>query len=204
MARDLNTASDAAAMLETAWPAIVTECRAVLGGELHYQAIVYHCLRMAGCPPNQVGMNVKQWVRAPATDLFRAWADKKHIDYREGFETIPDVVLFSPDVAGDWRRRNYERTLGCMLAAVEVKASERASNRLSTREIIRDIDKLAAHRDEVSQLGCSMLPVMMVIDVAPLTAERMVAASVDACRSHAATTNVGWAYATIDGDECAL
>ena len=38
---------------------------------------------------------------------------------------------------------------------------------------MRDILKLAAHREEVIHLGADMDPVMMVIDVAPLTSERM-------------------------------
>ena len=47
------------------------ECRAVLGGELHYQAMAYHALRMAGVPLAQVGMNVKQWIAEPTSELFR-------------------------------------------------------------------------------------------------------------------------------------
>jgi len=60
-------------LLLKAWPAIVEECRAVLGGELHYQAVVYHCLRQAGCPRTQLGMNVKQWIVGPVSKLFQEW-----------------------------------------------------------------------------------------------------------------------------------
>ena len=60
-----------------------------------------------------------------------------------------------------------------MLMAIEVKASERAGGRLSRAEVLRDIQKLSAHRHEVRRLGADMTPVMMVIDVAPLPSERM-------------------------------
>lgn len=41
-----ETPEDAVSTLSRAWPVIIEECRAVPGGELHYQAVVYHCLRM--------------------------------------------------------------------------------------------------------------------------------------------------------------
>lgn len=83
-----------------------------------------------------------------------------------------------------------------MVCAVEVKASERANSRLSVAEINRDIEKLAAHRDEVAHLGEAMTPVMMVIDVALAERERMVPSSVEACRQMAEKVGVEWFYAS--------
>ena len=169
--RTITTAKEA---LVRAWPVIVEECRAVLGSELHYQAIVYHCLRSAGgVPRTQLGMNVKQNVSKPKTKLFKMKDKLKHPDYRGGFETIPDVVIFKPHIEGDWRRRNCINTLKHSLLVIEIKASERAEGRLTTGEILKDIEKIAAHREEVLHLGGKFLPVVMVIDTAPETSERM-------------------------------
>jgi hypothetical protein len=179
-----------------AWPQIVDECRAVLGGELHYQAIVYHCLRNAGWPRTQIGMNVKQMIEDPVTAAFKAKGESKHIDFRGGFEPIPDLVLFSPEISGDWRRRNWLNTIRYMRCAIEVKASERANSRLGPGEIKNDIAKLVAHRKELQHRGFDMLPVMMVIDVAPLRRERMLDYAVTECAKVAAANAVAWLYAT--------
>lgn len=86
-----------------------------MGSELHYQAVIYHCLRSVGkVHPGQLGMNVKIWISDAVSDLFRG-----------GREPIPDLVIFSPDIAGDFRRRNYANTLRRMLLAAEIKVSER-------------------------------------------------------------------------------
>jgi hypothetical protein len=42
---------DALAAIDKAWPTICEECLSVLGGELHYQAMIYHALRSAGGVP---------------------------------------------------------------------------------------------------------------------------------------------------------
>ena len=76
----VQTIPKAIAVVAHAWPTIIEECRAVLGGELHYQAIIYHCLRHAGVPRNQLGMNVKQWIAGPITPLFQDLDSKKHVD----------------------------------------------------------------------------------------------------------------------------
>jgi hypothetical protein len=69
---------------------MVDECRTVLGSELHYQAIVYHCLRSAGrVPLTQLGMNVKQFVRKPTTRLFKIKGKSKHPDYRGDSKPFP-------------------------------------------------------------------------------------------------------------------
>lgn len=169
----IATPGDAARLVELAWPLIVEECRAVLGGELHYQAVVYHCLRRAGAPSAQLGMNVKQWIANCVSPTFRARDLRKEPGFQGGFEPIPDVVLFSPGIRGDWRRRNFEATLRHMLMAIEVKASERAKGRLRAREVIADMEKLAAHQLETEHRGGHMCSAMMVIDTALLETERM-------------------------------
>ena len=193
--------ADAKTVLAKAWPMIVEECCAVRGGELHYQAIVYHCLRNAGWPGTQIGMNVKQWIENPVSAAFRANDRKKHADFQGGFEPIPDVVLFSSGIGGDWRRRNHVNTLRHMLCTIEVKASERANARLRAGEIKNDIIKLVAHREEVEHRGLQMLPVMMVIDVAPDARERMTGAAVTECDEFAAASRVAWLYASPDWQE---
>ncbi len=149
----------------------------------------------------QLGMNVKQWIANPVTSLFQANDLRKHSDYRGGFEPIPDVVLFGSGVVGDWRRRNAEATLRHMLLAMEVKASERADGRLSAREVINDVRKLAAHRAEVAHRGGKMAAAMLVIDVAPNADERMRKADVAACRTEAGMVDVAWFYVSaVDAD----
>jgi hypothetical protein len=190
----MQTIQDARNLLSRAWPHIQSECRAVLGGELHYQAMIYHALRLAEVPLLQIGMNVKQYIENPSSALFSTLADARHQAYRGGFEPIPDVVLFGPRVGGDWRRRNRESTLRNMLLALEVKASERAGGRLSRKEVSDDIRKLAAHREEVCHLGSDMQPVMLVIDTAPLAAERMRPEHIAACQDLAKALEVDWLY----------
>ena len=121
----MNNITEAREALMSAWPQIISECRSVLGSELHYQAMIYHNLRVVGVPANQLGMNVKMYITECKTDLFKELDLRKHEDYRGGFEPIPDVVIFSRMVKGDWRRRKREITLRTMLLAIEVKASER-------------------------------------------------------------------------------
>jgi hypothetical protein len=194
----LDSACRGLKVLSRAWPMIVEECRAVLGGELHYQAIVYYSLRVAGVPRTQLGMNVKQYIIGPVTPLFQERDLRKHADYRGGFEPIPDVAIFTPDIGGDWRRRNREATLQHLLVAIEVKASERANARLRSSEIIRDIRKLAAHRDEIRHRGGAMEPVMMVIDTAPLDTERMNRAAVELSSRTANEQGVCFLYVSPD------
>ncbi|WP_321505672.1 hypothetical protein [uncultured Methanoregula sp.] len=127
----MNNQTDAKEILKKSWPYIVRECRQVLGSELHYQAMIYHCLRQTGkVPIDQIGMNVKMWIDHPKTKLFRMYDGEKHPDFQGGFEPIPDVVLFKPSINRDWRRRNHENTLRKMLMTIEVKASERNEGRM--------------------------------------------------------------------------
>lgn len=194
----MKTVVDANEFLTRSWVMIIDECRAVLGGELHYQAVVYHCLRQAGVPRTQLGMNVKQWLTEPVSDLFKLNDLRKHENFRGGFEPIPDVVLFKPEIEADWRRRNRILTVRHMLLAIEVKASERSKSRLSAKEVIGDTLKLAAHRDEVAHRGGAMHPVMMVIDTAPLTEERMRPDAIDGARETALNHGVRFMYVSRD------
>ncbi len=186
---------DALAAIDSAWPTICQECLAVLGSELHYQAMIYHALRTAGgVPLDQVGMNVKQWIPNVRSELFKSLDDAKHEGFRGGFEPIPDVVIFSSEVGGDWRRRRWDYTITCMLVVIEVKASERSGGRLSFREISKDLRKLSAHREEAQYRGHDFYPIMLVVDSAPDKAERMTVADLSAAEELAQNLGVEWRY----------
>ena len=190
----INQPEHALEALMNAWPQIVTETRHVLGGELHYQAMVYHALRCNGVPLSQVGMNVKQWISEVTSPLFQRLDLKKVEAFRGGFEPIPDVVIFNTSISGNWQRRSFKSTLLHMRLAIEVKASERYRGRLREREIVFDIEKLAAHRHEVQRLGGDFLPVMMVIDVAMDQSERMTDTSLEASRDAAHREGIAFFY----------
>ena len=200
----LATQSDAVAVLRRAWPMIAEECRSVLAGELHYQAVVYHCLRMVGVPRAQLGMNVKQYITNPASRLFQTFVLRHHPNFTGGFEPIPDVALFRADISGNWQRRNCDLTLRHMLLAIEIKASERQDGRLRQGEVISDIRKLAAHREEALHSGAGFYPVMAVVDVAMERTERMTLSSLEASRNAAAAAQVGWLYLSPSTEEVAL
>ena len=169
-----ETQADALSALTRAWPPFAAECQSVLGSELHYQAVLYHCLRIHGqVPPGQLGMNVKIWITNVVSEYFRKLDERKHPEYRGGFEPIPDVVIFRPEIDGDWRRRNREKTLRQMLMAIEVKASERKEGRLRADEIVKDVLKLEALRIEARHRGSDVLPAIVAIDTAPEVNERM-------------------------------
>ena len=191
----MNNQTDAKGIFKKTWPHIVRECRQVLGSELHYQAMIYHCLRQTGkVPIDQIGMNVKMWIDHPKTKLFRMYDGEKHPDFQGGFEPIPDVVLFKPSVNRDWRRRNHENTLRKMLMTIEVKASERNEGRMRPGELISDIEKLEALRQEVRLRDASVVPVMLIIDTAPDEEERMVPGSLDQVCDFAKSVDVGLFY----------
>ena len=184
-----------------AWPAIKSECLSVLGSELHYQAMIYHCLRNEGkVPVNQLGMNVKMWIKDPITDLFCALADKKNEGFKRGFEPIPDIVIFSEKINSDWRRRNREKTLLNMLIAIEVKASERKNGRLRPKEIIFDLDKLHAHRAEAEYRNSSMLPIMLIIDSARQDEERMTIVGLNKVKEYAKQLDIELMYCSQEHD----
>jgi hypothetical protein len=201
----MENLAEAKIAITEAWPKICTECLAVLGSELHYQAMIYHLLREQGkVPLNQIGMNVKMWIDNPKSELFRQLDKKKHHAYQGGFEPIPDVVIFKPSINGDWRRRNYEKTILNMLIAIEVKASERANSRLQPAEITLDIQKLAAHREEAVSIGAEMFPVMLIIDSAPNENERMTAYALDKSQDLASELEVGFLYASPTHNICRI
>lgn len=194
---EIHTTSEAVQRLISCSSVIFEQCNEVLGSELHYQAMIYAGLRSEGeIPLHQIGMNVKQHITPVRSALFQKLEKAKHEKYRDGFETIPDVVLFKTSVEGDWRRRNNKATLINMLMAIEVKASERANGRLRPGEITFDIDKLVAHREEVVYLGADFVPVMMVIDTAPESRERMTSEAKDSALEHAAKHDVLFLYSS--------
>lgn len=201
----MQSIEEARIALKTAWPLIKSECLSVLGSELHYQAMIYHALRTDGrVPANQVGMNVKMWIDSPTSKLFKELNDKKHKNFQGGFEPIPDVVIFKPSIESDWRRRNNKNTLKNMLLAIEVKASERANGRLRPAEITLDIRKLAAHREEASHQGSSMLPVMMIIDSARTENERIKPKALDQACALAKELNVAMMYISPTFEVCSI
>lgn len=87
-------------------------------------------------------------------------------DFQGGFEPIPDVVIFRPDIRGDFRQRNRANTLQQMLAAIEIKASERHKGRLKPGEVIEDILKLDALRTEARYRQADVLPAEIIFDTA--------------------------------------
>ena len=81
-----------------------------------------------------------------------------------------------------------------MLIAIEVKASERANGRLQPSEISLDIQKLAAHREEVVARGADMLPVMLIIDSAHDQKERMTESALIKSQDLAKELKIGFLY----------
>jgi len=68
----MDTKARATELLRGRWEAICEDCLAVLGSELHYQAMVYDCLRLdPEIPVKQIGMNVKMWLEDPVSEVFR-------------------------------------------------------------------------------------------------------------------------------------
>ena len=194
----MKTPYHAAMKLLKAWPGIMHDCRETLGSELFYQAVVYHHLRSVGVPKRQLGMNVKMWISEPVTPLFQELDEKKHEQFRGGFEPIPDVAIFSEGVNGDFRRRNNEQTLKCLSLVVEVKVSERAKARLAVGEVAADINKLAALRYECCHRGSNFYPVVMILDTAPLAHEQMTPYSYNKAKEVAEENSVGFLYCSPD------
>ena len=191
----IDTPEQALECLYSSWQTIIRECRLVYGGELHYQAMIYYALRTDGAVPlTQIGMNVKQYIENPVSELFKSLDMRKHIDFRGGFETIPDIVIFRAEIGGDWRRRNRSNTLRHMLLAIEIKASERHLGRLRPGEIKSDLKKLSAHRSELRRFGNNTIPVMIIIDTADLENERMTLNAIDECKHMARVENIPLLY----------
>ncbi len=154
---------------------ITEECKSVLGSELHYQAIIYHCLRQYGnVPISQIGMNVKITFLNPKTNFFKDGMKNKKSEYQEGKEIIPDITIFSTNIKSDFRRRNSKNTLKETLYSLEVKASERKNGRLRPKEIKSDILKLKAQYTETNlKHGIEIGIGMLIIDTAPKSNEKI-------------------------------
>ena len=154
---------------------ITEECKSVLGSELHYQAIIYHCLRQYGnVPISQIGMNVKITFLNPKTKFLKDGMKNKKPEYQEGKEIIPDITIFSTNIKSDFRRRNSKNTLKETLYSLEVKASERKNGRLRPKEIKTDILKLKAQYTETNlKHGIEIGIGMLVIDTAPKSNEKI-------------------------------
>jgi len=146
-------------------------------------------------------MNVKIWIDNPITALFRELDKRKHKKFQGGYEPIPDIVLFSPEIEGDFRRRNRKNTLRHILMAIEVKASERDQSRLAPGEIIEDILKLEAFRKEARRRRSNFVPTMIVIDTAPDKKEQMTEDSLQFILEEAREHNVGLFYLSPDRQE---
>lgn len=139
----INSVEYARNSINNSFEQIQTECKSVLGSKLHYQAIIYHCLREFGnVPISQIGMNVKIWIKNPKTPFLIEKMNKKHINFREGQEIIPDITIFTENFKSDFRRRNYKNTLKETIYSLGIKASEREKGRLQLIEIKTDIIKL--------------------------------------------------------------
>ena len=199
----MNNASQVEALeaLTRSWPRIVEECRSVLGSELHYQAVIYHCLRSVGkIPPGQLGMNVKIWITDVVSELFKKLDLRKAEGFRGGFEPIPDLVIFSPEIAGDFRRRNGANTLRHMLLAAEIKASERFQGRLQAGEIRKDILKLDALREEAQAREADFIPAVIIVDTAPDEIERMGSWALKKAQDEASSRSVCFFYLSPDDE----
>jgi len=78
--------------------------------------------------------------------------------------------------------------------AIEVKASERADSRLTPGEIITDIYKLEAFRNEVRRRRSNFVTTMVVLDTAPDKDERMTEEARALIFEEAQDCNVGLYY----------
>ncbi len=175
---------------------IQIECKSVLGSELHYQAIIYHCLRNFGnIPISQIGMNVKIAIKNPKTHFFKEGILKKNKNFREGKEIIPDISIFSEHIKSDFRRRNFKNTLKETLYSLEIKASERENGRLQPKEIKTDIIKLKSQYTETKLKHNKEIGIgIMVIDTAPNENERMRKNTFDEIKRFAKENGVDFWY----------
>lgn len=172
-----------------------------MGSELHYQALIYHCLRNVGeVPFKQLGMNVKIWITGVVSEFFKKLDLKKKEGFRGGFEPIPDLLIFSPEINGDFRRRNRVNTLRHMLLAAEIKASERYQNRLRLGEVIDDILKLDALREEARARESDCVPAVIIVDTAPEETKRMRSHALKEARDAAFSYSVCFFYLSLEDE----
>jgi hypothetical protein len=172
----INNVEQAKIAISNSYDKIISECRKVLGSELHYQAMIYHLLRVEGLVSvEQIGMNVKTTIKQVKTQFLKDRIAKKNINYQsDGIEIIPDVSIYHESINVDWRRRNFENTLKHTLYSLEIKASEKQNGRLTLSEIKEDILKLKAQFEETKiKHGIEIGVGILIIDVAPTNEERM-------------------------------
>jgi hypothetical protein len=91
-----------------------------------------------------------------------------------------------------------------LLLAIEVKASERAGGRLRQGEITRDILKLQALRQQAQARNHDFIPVMMVIDKAPIVEERMTQESLAGLQLAAREAGVEYFCVSQDRQFCSM
>jgi hypothetical protein len=139
-------------------------------------------------------MNVKIWISDVVSERFKELDLRKAEDFRGGFEPIPDLVIFSSEIDGDFRRRNYENTLRHMLLTAEIKASERFQRRLRSGEIKKDILKLDALRLEAQAREADFIPAVIIVDTAPDEVERMGSWALEEARDAASSHGVCFFY----------
>ena len=192
----INNVEQVRNSINNSFEQIQNECKSVLGSELHYQAIIYHCLRDFGnVPISQIGMNVKIWINNPKTSFLIERMNKKHINFREGQEIIPDITIFTENVKSDFRRRNYKNTLKETIYSLEIKASERENGRLQRNEIKIDIIKLKSQFTETKLKHKKEIGIgIMVIDTAPKESEKMKKDTLDEVTEFAKENGVDFWY----------
>ncbi|HIP49160.1 MAG TPA: hypothetical protein EYG92_09385 [Lutibacter sp.] len=121
--------------------------------------------------------------------------NKKHINFREGQEIIPDITIFNENVKSDFRRRNYKNTLKETIYSLEIKASERENGRLQRNEIKIDIIKLKSQFTETKLKHKKEIGIgIMVIDTAPKESEKMKKDTLDEVTEFAKENGVDFWY----------
>jgi hypothetical protein len=167
----INDGETALAAFLRTWPYFVNEAQEVLGSELLYQAIFYHCLRTRGeVPIRQLGMNVKMHIDEVVSVHFKSKANPL---YSNGCESVPDILIGRPELGADFRRRNYKNTHRNALLAAEMKVSENDGKRMHPGPVLEDIAKIAAIREEALHRDSDIVPAMVVVCTAPLERERL-------------------------------
>lgn len=86
------------------------------------------------------------------------------------------------------------RTLRHMLLAAEIKASERSRHRLRPGEIIDDVLKLDALREEARAREADCVPAVVIVDTAPDEIERMRSYALREARDAASSFDVCFFY----------
>ena len=141
---------------------------------------------------NQPNWNeCKIYIPNPKTKFLNEKMNRKHKDFRQGQEIIPDITIFSENLKADFRRRNNKNTLKETIYSLEIKASERENSRLQFNEIKKDILKLKAQYLETKykhnkEIGTGI----MIIDTAPKENERMNKMTLDRVKIIAKENNV--------------